>query len=80
MDEEEVSYVSALVQEVFLDFIAPQYTHEGKQTFLSYIEPDALLARLEKGEALGPKFSNSREIKPQQPDPLALADRGIRDL
>lgn len=49
IDKSEVSAASTLVREVFLDFIAPLYSDEGKRTFLSYIESQALLGRLAKG-------------------------------
>jgi GNAT superfamily N-acetyltransferase len=49
MDEEEISSVSALVREVFLDVIAPHYTDEGQQTFLSYVAPEVWRSRLANG-------------------------------
>jgi len=62
MDESEIPSASALVREVFLDFVAPQYSDEGQRTFLSYIEPEALLARLVKGHKVFVARADGRPV------------------
>ena len=46
MRQEEVSEVCALVNRVFSAFVAPMYAVEGVQEFLSHVQPEKLLRRL----------------------------------
>jgi len=46
----EESEISALVREVFNEFVAPCYSKEGVNEFLGYIEPARLVERLKAGE------------------------------
>lgn len=43
---EEVEAASLLVQKVFTEFVAPDYSAEGAGTFKSFTQPEALLSRL----------------------------------
>ena len=45
MKSGEESMVCALVTHVFNEFVAPDYSDEGAEEFLKYVEPDPLLER-----------------------------------
>ncbi len=45
----DIPVVSALVWHTFEAFIAPDYGHEGIQTFSRFVQPDALRERYDKG-------------------------------
>ncbi len=51
MQPDEESEVSGLIARVFNEFIAPGYTEEGRQEFLRYMQPEALLERMQAGNA-----------------------------
>lgn len=45
MTEGEASKISALILDVFNEFVAPEYSSEGIHEFYNYIEPSKLLNR-----------------------------------
>lgn len=49
MFDGEESTVTALIEEVFNEFIAPEYSEEGINEFKKYIKPNSLLSRKENG-------------------------------
>lgn len=43
-----VNQVSAFIKSVFNQFVAPEFTQEGIDEFMKYIQPDTLINHLEK--------------------------------
>jgi GNAT superfamily N-acetyltransferase len=75
LDPGEEAPASQLVVRVFNQFVAPQFPPEGREEFLSYATPEALVQRLEEGNLMLAAWHGARLaafVEMREPGHIAL--------